>query len=54
MSICKVCVEKQIEIDRILKAYGRDKKMYLIIIGVLLIALLYGEERLFSLTELLK
>lgn len=32
---CPVCAERQKEIDRILSAYGKDKKLYQKIIGIL-------------------
>jgi hypothetical protein len=41
MSKCVLCQEKQVEIDRILAAYAKDKKLYHKVMGALSILLLF-------------
>jgi len=36
MPKCKVCIEKQIEIDRLLIAYAKDKKLHYKVIAILI------------------
>ena len=48
MTVCKVCIEKQREITRILSAYKRDKKYMQIVIlsqmAILIAFLTYGKD----------
>nr|BDD44672.1 hypothetical protein 3 [Legionellales bacterium] len=50
MGDCKICKEKQIEINRILRAYCKDKKVYRIVIivqfALLLLLAAFGAEGL--------
>jgi hypothetical protein len=65
MGKCKLCEEKQIEIDRILagyrkdkKAWAKDKKAYKIVIGVcfglMLLITAFGSEGLKIAVDILK
>jgi hypothetical protein len=58
MSECKVCKERQTEINRILKAYKKDKKIYMIAISCLIITnfftLAYGKAGISMLFNFIK
>lgn len=53
---CLICKEKQVEINRILKAYAKEKKLLFIIIGILfltnLFTLAFGAKGLTMVFEL--
>ena len=51
MPKCKMCDELRLERDRILKAYRRDKKYYLITIAILGSTLIYGKAETIDLIK---
>ena len=55
---CKVCIEKQKEIVRILTAYKKDKKFYRKVVLSLIIALIItaflGSEGIYLITDIVK
>ena len=58
MSECKLCKERQLEINRILKAYKRDKKIGLWVVGILLaeliLSLAYGKDGIIMLVDIIQ
>jgi hypothetical protein len=54
---CKLCQERQTEINRILKAYRKDKKIYGIVIailmGELILTIAYGSDGILLLVNIL-